>query len=701
MHKKISGKIETVFTIRLISSFCAQGNRLPCAHFQYTFVLFFVNFFVYFVKCGKMVNVVRLIMETIQDLGTYTFPALFRNSVNKFGDCPALSLVNGEPVTYRRLAAQVKQVAKMLAGLGLRQGSKTAIFSTSMPNWGAAYFAVVNYGGIAVPLLPDFSAAEVEAIILHCGVDALIVSESLYKRIEGLGEKLPPVIIKIDNFSVIRGGDVVKKISAAKNLLAFSINEALSENSIKSIAAVDTSAVYAEDFFCVTLNDVTVNEEDTASIIYTSGTTGRSKGVELTHKNLVWNAVQGQTIHRINKFDRCLSFLPMSHVYEFTIDFTMQIMNGSCVYYLGKAPTVSALLPAFSKVRPTIVCSVPMIIEKLYKNKVLPEINKNKVLTKMYKIPLFRKIINRKAGKKLKAVFGGWLQFFGIGGAKVDMQVECFMKEAKFPYAIGYGLTETSPLLAGSGPSETIPGTIGGVLDGVELAILNPNPETKVGEVIVRGPNVMKGYYKDPVLTGASFTTEDDSCGAGWFRTGDLGIIEKKHGMMRLSLKGRSKNMILGQNGENIYPEDIEFVLNQYPLVSESLVVEGKDGLVALVHFDEEKLQAEAERRAALQARVDAVRSGEMKFRDAVGETLSEAVQNAKMAATARNQDLKATILYQRASILNEIQYFVNSRVNRTSKISSVESIDEFEKTASQKIKRYLYSRKDKDTKKK
>jgi long-chain acyl-CoA synthetase len=634
-------------------------------------------------------------VETIQDLGAYTFPALFRNSIKKFGDCPALSLVDGEPLTYKQLAVRVESAARMLAGLGLDKGTKTAIFSTSMPNWGIAYFAIVNYGGIAVPLLPDFSAAEVESIIGHCGVDALIVSESLYRRIESLGDKLPPVIIKIDNFSVIRGGDVVKKISSAKNLLSFTVNEAFSENSVKSIAAVDATAVYDSDFSCVALKDADVKEEDTASIIYTSGTTGRSKGVELTHRNLVWNAVQGQTMHRVNKYDRCLSFLPMSHVYEFTIDFTMQMMNGSCVYYLGRPPTVSALLPAFTKVRPTIVCSVPLIIEKLYKNKVLPEIEKNPLLAKLYGIPLFRRMINKKAGKKLKAVFGGWLQFFGIGGAKVDKQVERFMKEAKFPYAIGYGLTETSPLLAGCGPASTIPGTIGGVLEGVELAILDPDPVTKVGEVIARGPNVMKGYYKDPVLTSSVFTTKDDTCGEGWFKTGDLGTLERMHGQLRLSLKGRSKNMILGPAGENIYPEDIEFVLNQYPLISESLVVEGKDGLVALVHFDEEKLQAEAERRAALQARVQAVKSGELKLHEAVGQTVSEAVQNAKDAASARNQDIRSAILYQREAILNEIQYFVNSKVNRTSHISSVEPVDEFEKTASQKIKRYLYTRKD------
>jgi long-chain acyl-CoA synthetase len=388
--------------------------------------------------------------------------------------------------------------------------------------------------------------------------------------------------------------------------------------------------------------------------------------------------------------DRCLSFLPMSHVYEFTIDFAMKMMNGACVFYLGHPPTVSVLLPAFAKVRPTIVCSVPVIMEKLYKNKVLPEIEKNKLLSTLYKIPLFRKRINHAAGKKMKALFGGRIQFFGIGGAKVDSQVERFMKEAKFPYAIGYGLTETAPLLAGSSPLQTIPGTVGPVMEGVYMKLLNPDSETGIGEVVVRGPNVMKGYYKDPALTAASFTTAADSCGAGFFRTGDLGTLKKIHGMVRLSLKGRSKNMILGSSGENIYPEDIEFVLNQHPLVSESLVVQGDAGLVALVQLDEEKLKKEAERRALSKQRVDAVRNGEMPLSQAVGAVFDDAVTNAKHVAA----DFHESVQYQMQSILGEIQYFVNSKVNKSSKIAMVEQVDAFEKTASQKIKRYKYEKK-------
>jgi len=636
-------------------------------------------------------------METIKDLGSYTFPALFKNSIKKFAECDALSFVNGKPTTYRELARAVEQTARMFIGLGLRSGSKIALYSTSMPNWGAAYFAIVNYGYIAVPLLPDFSSVEIESILSHCGVDALVVSDVLYKRIESLSDKLPPVIIKIDDFSVIKGGAVVKKICAAKKILSETVETALGENTVVSKPAVDADTVYASDFSCVTLPEPSVSEDDTASIIYTSGTTGRSKGVELTHRNLVWNAVQCQTVYRVNKMDRCLSFLPLSHVYEFTIDFTMQLMNGSCVFYLGHPPTVSVLLPAFAKVRPTIVCAVPVIMEKLYKNKVLPEIEGNKFTATLYKIRLFRKIINKAAGKKLKQVFGGRIQFFGIGGAKIDSHVERFMKEAHFPYAIGYGLTETAPLIAGSSPTNTIRGTVGPVVEGVTMKINNPDKETGVGEVVVRGPNVMKGYYRDESLTESSFTTEQDSCGPGYFRTGDLGILKKMHGAVRLSLKGRCKNMILGSSGENIYPEDIEFVLNQHPLVSESLVVQGESGLVALVHLDQEKLKVEAEKRARAKQRADAVKNGELPLTKAVGEVLGGAVNNAKQVAA----DFHESVQYQMQSILGEIQFFVNSKVNKNSKISNVQQVDEFEKTASQKIKRYKYERKDDEKKKK
>lgn len=577
-------------------------------------------------------------METIKDLGKYTFPALLNNSVRKFCERPALSVVKGTPITYGQLLTKSKSVSKMLVGLGLTGHAKIALWATGRPEWGESYFGIVNQGFIAVPLLPDFSETEIESIMGHCGVDALIVQESLYNHLKNIQDKLPPIIIKLEDFSIIRAPEEF----AGKTGIA--------------------------DFETVTLPVVQVEEEDTASIIYTSGTTGRSKGVELSHKSLVWSAISGQEIYRVHKLDHCLSFLPLSHVYEFSIGFSMQLLNGAHVTYLGKPPTVSALIPAFSIVRPSIILSVPLIVEKIYKAKVVPELTKNDFMKKMYGIRPVQKILHRIAGKKIMKTFGGNLIFFGIGGSKVDPNVEQFMKDAKFPYAIGYGLTETAPLIGASGVPETIPGTIGHPIAGVDMKIANPDPETGVGEIVVKGPNVMKGYYKDPELTAAAFTTEEDSCGPGYFKTGDLGLFEKRRGRDWLSLKGRSKNMILGPSGENIYPEDIEFVLNQHPAVSESLVVEDDAGLVALVKVDEEKLEKE------VRADLEAKKSTYADFAAAV----------------------KEEVAYRSQALMSEIQFFVNSKVNRTSKIGKVTKVDEFEKTASQKIKRYLYDLKNK-----
>lgn len=567
-------------------------------------------------------------MVTAYDLGEYTFPALFTHSVKTFADCDALSFVDGVPLTYLEVAKRTEDVLRILYALGIRKGDKVAIWSGSDPLWGAAFFAIANCGAIALPLLPDFTVGEVETIVKHAGVSGIIVSDKLFESTKKIDPKLLPFVVRVSDFVVLRKEG--KDIPEGTDQSAFRFNG--------------------------DLPDVSVKEGDTASIIYTSGTTGRSKGVELTHKNLVFMAVQCQTIQRINKRDKCLSFLPLSHVYEFTIGFVLQFLNGACVYYLGKPPTVSTLLPALKKIRPTIILSVPMVIEKIYKNKIVPTFTKTEFIKKLYQKRFWQKIFHRIAGKSLKKTFGGRLVFFGIGGAKVDPVVEQFMKDARFPYAIGYGLTETSPLLAGSNPKNTIPGTVGPVMSGVEVAILNPDPDTGIGEVIARGENVMKGYYNEPELTAEVFTTKEDSCGSGWFKTGDLGELSK--GGRWLSLKGRLKNLILGSGGENIYPEDIEFVLNQHPDVVESLVVEDDNGLVAIVQLNEEAVKQ----------------------------------QGLLNSVTHAVGDMKENILYKQEEFLSEIKYFVNNKVNRFSKVGNIKIIPEFEKTASQKIKRYLYN---------
>ncbi|MGI5084147.1 AMP-binding protein [Treponema putidum] len=537
-------------------------------------------------------------MQTIDDLGEYTFSALLKNSVLKFSNRPALSYVSEQPISYTEFKEKIESTKGLLHSLGIKPLDKVAIFSTSSPQWAVSYFAIVTLGAVAVPLLPDFNEDEAMTCIKHSGTKAVFIGEKLFPKLKNAEEL--DIIINIEDFSVKKG-----KIKT---------DTPIPEHKCK--------------------------EEDIASIIYTSGTTGRSKGVVLTHKNLIFTAIAGQNCQRINQYEAALSILPMSHVYEFTIGFLMFILNGACIYYLEGPPTPRNLLPALQKVRPHFMLAVPIIIEKIYKQKILPAFNASPLIKKIYGTKLGRKLLCRKAGKKLKKTFGGRLKFFGIGGSKTDPVVEQFMVDAKFPYAIGYGLTETSPLIAYSAVYKTVPGVIGITVPEIEIKIGNKDPQTGVGELLVKGPNVMKGYYNAPDLTKEAFTED------GWFKTGDLCIIDDKG---KVSLKGRSKNMILGAAGENIYPEDIEFVLNQHPLVSESLVVEGENtSLVAYV-----------------------------RLQDAIGGAVS-GISNA--------------IMHKREEVLNEIRFFVNSKVNKFSKIDKIELVDEFEKTASQKIKRYLYT---------
>lgn len=556
-------------------------------------------------------------MQTIDSLGKYTFQHLLENSVKLFEKRPAVSFTDEKPITYGEFYTKVKQTQKLLTNLGLCAGDNIAILSPSSPFWGITYFAIVLMGCVAVPLLHDFTENEIASCLKHSNSKALFVSKKMLAKVKNIEDM--ETIIDIEDSTIIKG-------------------DIINDNEVPA-------------YLC--------NEEDLASIIYTSGTTGRSKGVMLTHKNLVFTAISGQQAQRINCYDAAVSILPMSHVYEFTIGFLMFILNGACIYYLGGPPVPRTLLPALAKVRPQFMLVVPMVIEKIYKQKVLPSLTKAGLISRLYNNSLTKKLLCRIAGKKLIKTFGGRLKFFGIGGAKIDPVVEQFMKDAKFPYSIGYGLTETSPLVAFSSVGKTRPGYIGWQMEGIEVKIDNPDAESGVGELVVKGENVMKGYYNAPLLTKEAFTQD------GFFKTGDLCTIDKK-GWIRLM--GRSKNMILGASGENIYPEDIEFVINQHPLVSESLVIEGENSsLVAYVKLDEDKLNAQME--------------NEVKG----DKTFSENIQDMAL-------ELSDAFVYKKEELLNEIKFFINTNVNRMSRIDTIKAVSEFEKTASQKIKRYLYS---------
>lgn len=534
-------------------------------------------------------------------------------SLGHYSDNIAFSYTDETPLHYSDLKKAIDEVQLLLIEHGINKGDRVAILSQNMPNWGIAYFALTSMGAVAVPLLPDFSSEEITNILSHSGAKGIFVSQKLLSKIEPEDNTDLSLKIIIDDFSLMhRNGE----------------NPIIPQ--VKGIPARISLA--------------TLEEEDLASIIYTSGTTGRSKGVMLTHKNIVFNARQVMTIQPVLSSDIFLSVLPLSHAYENTLGLILPVMQGASVYYLKKPPTASVLLPALSEVRPTLMLTVPMIIEKIYKAKVLAKFSGNFFIRSIYKFPPLRKLIHRIAGKKLIRTFGGRLHFFGIGGAKLDPMAERFLREAHFPYGIGYGLTETSPLLAGSNPQQTKWQAVGPVMQGVKLKIENPDPKSGNGEILAKGENVMKGYYRDEEMTHEVMTSD------GWFRTGDLGCIDKNG---YLFIKGRLKNMILTASGENIYPEDIESLINNFNYVVESIVIEKKGKLVALVHFDHE----------ALQKRFDHMK-----------------------------EEARVYIVQTLNSLQEELITYVNERVNKYSKIQGIElMLTPFEKTPTLKIKRYLY----------
>ena len=500
--------------------------------------------------------------------------------------------------TYNAFKQKCDGLSKKLTQYGIGAGDKVAILSQSMPNWSVAFFSIVPFGRIAIPILPDSSENEVTNIINHSESKVIFVSQRLASKLSNEVKEKMTLIIDMDTFEVLKADE--------------------------------------EKFTCDGRASVPT-PEDIAAIIYTSGTTGSAKGVVLSHRNLASNVISCYHSCKRGEKDRWLSILPMAHTLEMTLSMLYPMYCGATVYYLPKPPVASLLLKALKVVKPTTMLSVPLIIEKVYRNSVLPTIQKSRTLTWMneHMNGLMCKII----GMKLKSTFGGHISFFGIGGAKLDPEVESFLLKAKFPYAIGYGLTETSPLLGYAMPGWRAVGSFGYPVYNVRLKLHDVNPETGEGEIVAKGPNVMLGYYKDPIRTKNVFTED------GWFRTNDLAVQDEKG---RFYIKGRRNNMILGPSGENIYPEEIESVINNVSGVTESIVVERNGRLVALVQLDENMIEWDKE--------------GEDNF-------------------------------YEKLDSVKEmIQKMVNKNVNKTSQVSSVEVMKEpFEKTATQKIRRFKY----------
>lgn len=544
-------------------------------------------------------------MEEIQ----YTIPYQFAKSVEKHWARPMLTYVSEAPYTYREAETLIKSLMSFLSRLGVKKSSKVAILSENNPNWGISYLAIANMGAVVIPILPGFSAVETGNVLQHSETCCIFASDKQIHKLKSLDLPLLQHIIDIDDFAILKG---------------------------------EKSAYYQYGKF--DNNGSKVYEEDLAAIIYTSGTTGKSKGVMLSHRNICFTVHSSGILQPVGPTDRFLSLLPLSHTYENSLGFLLPVFNGASVYYMKQAAVPSVMLKALKEVKPTMILTVPMIIEKIYRNKIAPTFKKNKLIAKLYSNKHIKLMLHRIAGKKLMKTFGGKIHFFGVGGAKLNPVVEQFLLEAHFPIAIGYGLTETAPLLAGTSPKNARLHSTGPAIQGVELKINNPSHETGIGEIWARGNNVMMGYYKEPELTADVITPD------GWFRTGDLG--ELSHDGF-LSIRGRNKNVILGSGGENIFPEDIESLINNFDYVLESLVIEENGGLVALVHFNKDEI--------------------EQKYHD-----LYEKVTD---YSDGKIEELKS-----------ELHAYINKQVSKYARLNKViYKSTPFEKTATQKIKRYLY----------
>lgn len=558
-------------------------------------------------------------------LTSYTFPSFLDAICSRTPNLIAYS-VYGEDrekgISYTHLRWYSECVASFLLKNGIKRGDRVAIMGESCPHWMVMYLGTVIVGCVAVPILPDFSPREVDEILTQSEAKAICINTKHYKKIEGREELLT---IRMDDLAFV---PVIPSGFDFASSPGISIKEKSPDHNLIKISSP--------------------SEDDLASIIYTSGTTGASKGVMLTHKNLLVCADEStDTYVKINKGDKVLSILPMSHAYEFSISHLLCLLRGAEIVFLGKPPATTILMRAFKSVRPHIILTVPLLIEKIYRSAVAPVLKTDEKVKRLMKNPLTRSIVYHSICSKLKATLGGRMKFFGIGGAPLDREVEEFLFRAGFPYAPGYGLTETSPLIAASGPKRRQHklGYIGKVVKHDDVILLDKNEEG-VGEIAVKGPNVMVGYYKRDDLNSEVFTPD------GYFRTGDLGCLSSDG---FLAIRGRVKTMILGANGENIYPESIESILNNMEYVQESLIVPGEGGLMAIIKLD-------------LEAMMDKL----------------------KMSA---DECRKYALSY-----LQKLRKNANDQLSANSKIETTELQEEdFERTPTQKIKRFLYPKNKKE----
>ena len=535
-----------------------------------------------------------------------------QESINANWDRPCLCNFRGEEFTYGEFATNIAKLHLLYEKVGLKKGDKVALCAKNSARWGVAFFSVNTYEAVIVPILADFHPESVNSLVDHSESLVLFTDTDIWKKLDI--EKMPTVkaVVSTADFRLLYAAD--EKIQKANDELDTLFAEK-----------------YPNGFTAADVNYPTDNDKDLAIINYTSGTTSAPKGVMLRYECISENVAFGQKRLPSYQGDTIVSMLPMAHMYGMMFELIYPICGGASVYYLGKTPTPALLLGAMAQIKPYLVITVPLVMEKIFKSKVAPVINKP-VMKVICKIPGINQIIFKKIRTTLLNAFGGKVREIVMGGAALNPDVEKWFKRFKLPFTVGYGMTEAAPLLAYEDWWDFASKSCGKAVDSVEVRIDSEDPRTKVGEIQARGNSIMSGYYKNDEATAAAFTED------GWMRTGDLGIIDAAGNIF---IRGRSKNMILSANGQNIYPEEIEAVINNQDYVIESVVVDRGASLVALVYVDGDKLTADG-----------------------------------------LNLDEQMTLM----------RTAVNAEMPAYSKISKVEVMDQpFEKTPKMSIKRFMY----------
>ncbi len=538
---------------------------------------------------------------------------LFAQSFQKNWDLPVFSDYQGEGYSYGEAAQKIRNLHCFFRESGLQKGDKIALLGRNSSNWGISFLAVISYGAVAVPILPDFNPDDVHHILRHSETKLLLGNDQLLEKIEK--SAIP---------------DVQTIISLVDFRLLFSQQDEANALAEKCLHSDYPGLVNPEAF---QLEETA--PDDLCMISYTSGTSGFTKGVMLPVRSILSNIIYAREHMPLQAGHSIVSFLPMAHVFGLLFEFLFPVTLGCHITFLTKAPTPQVITKAFGEIRPHLILSVPLVIEKIYKKRILPTIEKPAIKI-LLKVPGISSILKKKIRAKLTETFGGRFFELVIGGAPLSQEVESFFRKINFPFTIGYGMTECAPLISYEAWNRTRPASAGKLVDRMQLKIDSEDPYHVVGEILVKGENVMAGYYKNDEATLAAIDTD------GWLHTGDLGITDEND---FIYIRGRSKNMLLGASGQNIYPEELEAKLSNQPYVQECVVIDRDGKLVALVFPEKESMQA-----------------------DHISDE-------------------------QLPQIMNENRLRVNRELPRYEHISAIELVDqEFEKTPKRNIKRYLYT---------